>query len=83
LNITEIAGVDQKIISFGQFLSGQNLGNRLAVSNKTFNLQTFSLEIDGTTDTFPETAQELLAPFNQEDLPFQSTSNDFKLAKNS
>ncbi len=35
LNITDLVSVDQKIVSFGQFISGQTLGNRLLVTNKT------------------------------------------------
>ena len=70
--------VDQKIISFGQFISGQNLGNRLSFTNKTDKEQTFSLTIDSQQDTFTETVEELFAPFDNKDLPIKSTSTCFK-----
>ena len=70
LNISELAEVDQKIMSFGKFFSGQNLGNYVSVSNKSKQEQTFSLEIDSKADTFKESTKKLLAPFNSEDLPF-------------
>lgn len=67
---------------FGKFLSGQNLGNYVSVSNKSKLEQTFSLDIASKPDTFKESAKQLLAPFNSEDLPFQThKSND--LAENS
>ena len=73
LNITEVASVDQKIISFGQFISGQNLGNELLITNKTDKEQTFSLSIDESCEHFPETTSQLFAPFCREDLPFKTS----------
>ena len=83
LNINEVASVDQKIISFGQFISGQNLGNELLITNKTNKEQTFSLSIDQSCEHFPETTSQLLAPFCTEDLPFKSSRKDTTRAVNS
>ena len=83
LNITDVATVDQKIISFGKFISGQNLGNELVVTNKTDKEQTFTLSIDDVSERFPETANQLLAPFCPEDLPFKTSAEEHKKAVNS
>jgi len=31
VNINEIAGVEQKVVTFGQYISGQSLGNEIYV----------------------------------------------------
>ena len=45
-NIEDVVRLDSKILSFGQFISGQNTGNVIEVTNKTNKTQTFHLEID-------------------------------------
>ena len=74
LDISDVVSIDQKIISFGRFISGQNLGNELLVTNKTDKEQTFTMNIEDSCEHFPETASELLGPFCPEDLPFQASS---------
>ena len=71
INITDIVVVEQKIVTFGQYISGQSLGNEIYIYNKTSNEQTFTLSIDKTSDEFPETVKELLAPYCPQDLPFE------------
>ena len=70
LNITELIQVDQKVISFGQFTSMQTLGNRLLITNKTDQQQTFSMLLNSSESHFNETAYELLSAFHPDDLPF-------------
>lgn len=83
LNITDFASVDQKIISFGQYISGQTLGNRLQIANKTNKELTFSILVDSSEPLMAETAHDLLAPFQPEDLPFQTHKHDKSQAVNS
>ena len=83
LDISDVVSVDQKIISFGRFISGQNLGNELLVTNKTDKEQTFTMNIEDSCERFPETASELLAPFCPEDLPFQASETQTAKAVNS
>ena len=63
MNITDIVLVEQKIVTFGQYISGQSLGNEIYIYNKTSSEQTFTLTIDKDSDEFPETVKELLAPY--------------------
>ena len=68
-NVFDIAAVDQKILSFGQFISGRTIGNQITLTNKTGREQTFSLAFDQEAE-FKESASQLLKPFCPEDLPF-------------
>ena len=83
LNITELVKVNQSLISFGQFLSGKTLGNKLQLTNKTAKDQTFIVCIDDTETYFTETTHALLAPFKPEDLPFSVSAKESKRAVNS
>ena len=38
--------------------------------------QTFTVYLDNTAGSFTETASELLAPYNLEDLPFKPSDHD-------
>lgn len=73
LEISDVVRVSTTIVSFGQFTSGQNLGNEIVITNKTDQEQTFALSLDN--EEFAETVSDLLAPFCPEDLPFSVTSN--------
>ena len=83
LNITDVVSVDQKVISYGQFISGQNLGNEVTVTNKTDKEQSFSVGIDGSCEKFDQTESDLFARFCAEDLPFQTCATDARMAVNS
>lgn len=86
LNITDVLHVNQKVISFGQFISGQNLGNELRLTNKTNKEQSFTLAIDDSCARFEQTQSQMFARFCPEDLPFQESkgeNDDDKLAVNS
>ena len=83
LSVTEILGIDQNIVSYGQFISGQTLGNEVLLTNQSDKEQSFTMMLDKSQKRFPETAKDLLADFNSEDLPFESSMSDQKQAVNS
>ena len=83
LSINELVGVEQKIVTFGQFISGQSLGNELYVYNKTSSEQKFTLAVDQDSPNFPESVEQLLAPYRPEDLPFGPSDDKDLLAVNS
>ena len=76
LNINEIVQVDQKIVTFGRFISGQTLGNRITIMNKTAREQMFVLEIDESSLSFNESVCELLSPYNPNDLPISAKNTE-------
>ncbi len=77
--------MDQQIISFGKFISGQTLGNELLLLNKSDKEQSFTVMIDQSGARFAETAKDLLGEYCCEDLPFEPSfvKNDQKMAVNS
>ena len=64
--------IDTPIMTFGQFMSGQNLGNQIQITNKTDSKRTFELSIDASTETYAQSSKEILSAFVEDDLPFQS-----------
>jgi len=75
--------VDQKIVSFGQFFSGQTLGNRLKLTNKSAKELTLHLFIEESQTHFTESAHAILSSFCPSDLPFTTSKKDKRPAKNS
>ena len=69
-------------MSFGQFISGKNLGQEITIENLTDEDQTLSLALDNTSARFSESVSELLAPFHPEDLPFSASPGDSEPAAN-
>ena len=51
-DIDQMIEVDSPIITFGQFISGQNLGNQLTITNKTNCKKTFELKLDTEVATY-------------------------------
>ena len=70
-DIQHIVEVDSPIMTFGQFMSGQNLGNQIQITNKTGAKRTFELSIDVITDTYEQTSKEIFSAFVEDDLPYK------------
>ena len=63
ITIDDIVKTDSRILSFGQFISGQNLGNVIEVTNKTNMKQTFQFEIDQRNEKYQKCSKDLLRDF--------------------
>ena len=61
-------------MTFGHFMSGQNLGNQIQVTNKTGVKRTLEITIDGTTEIYAQSSAQIFTAFVEDDLPFKVDS---------
>ena len=72
-DIEQMVEIDSPIITFGQFISGQNLGNQLTITNKTNVKKTFELKLDTEVETYEQSSKQIFSMFVEDDLPFRGT----------